>query len=260
MITAPSALDLWVRPDEQCVALTETFRLFQRYRGHRYSVDDMLVAHLAGTRGGEPKRVLDLGCGLASVLLMLAWRFPEASFDGVEAQPEHVALALRNVLLNGCEGRVRIIPGDMRDESLGFESGAFELVTGTPPYFDPRAATVCSDPQRAYAQWELRGGIEAYAQAASRALADNGRFVTCAAADTERARRALEAAGLHPVWHRDVLPRPARPPFLSLWIATRKETTQIERPAPLVLRESDGTRTAEHIEIREWFGIPCSLR
>ena len=80
----PCALDLWIRPDEQCVALTERFRLIQRYRGHRYSVDDMLVGHLAGSQGGAPTRVLDLGCGLGSVLLMLAWRLPSASFVGVE--------------------------------------------------------------------------------------------------------------------------------------------------------------------------------
>ena len=47
------------------------------------------------------------------------------------------------------------MPADMRQVTL--EPSSFELVTGTPPYFDPKAATVCSDPQRAYAQWELRG-------------------------------------------------------------------------------------------------------
>jgi tRNA1(Val) A37 N6-methylase TrmN6 len=253
-------LDLWVRPDEQCVALTATFRLLQRYRGHRYSVDDMLVAHLAGSRGGDPARVLDLGCGLASVLLMLAWRFPSAHFDGVEAQPAHVALAHRNVLLNGCEDRVRILAGDLRDEEVAVEPRGYDLVTGTPPYFDPRAATVCKDPQRAHAQWELRGGIEVYARAAARALADEGLFITCAAADNERTNAALVGAGLHPAWHRDVLPKPSRLPFLALWIASREKPLRFEHAEPLVLRQEDGSRTPEHIAIREWFGIPCSIR
>lgn len=258
MNPAPCALDLWVRPDEQCVALTERFRLIQRYRGHRYSVDDMLVAHLAGGEGGQPARVLDLGCGLGSVLLMLAWHLPQVSFVGVEAQPEHVALARRNVLLNGCESRVTIVAGDMR--SVVLEPGAFDLVTGTPPYFDPKAATVCSDPQRAYAQWELRGGIEVYAQAASGALAPGGRFVTCAAADDGRTKRAFERAGLHAVWQRDVVPRPGRSPFLALWVATRQKQAPCVVAEPLLLREADGRRTPEHIAIREWFGIPCSVR
>jgi tRNA1(Val) A37 N6-methylase TrmN6 len=261
-MTVCPALDLWVRPDEQCVALTADFRLLQRYRGHRYSVDDMLVAQVAGSQVGRPNRVLDLGCGLGSVLLMLAWRFPQARFVGLEAQPEHVSLARRNLLLNGCEARATVVAGDLRRKTLGVEEhGPFELVTATPPYFDPRAATVCSDPQRAHAQWELRGGIEDYALAASRVLSDDGCLVTCSAATPEdRTPRALERAGLHPIWHREVLPRLDKPPFLSLWIAARSATAAMVLPPPLVLRQLDGTRTAEHIEIREWFGIPCSSR
>lgn len=257
------ALDPWVRPDEQCVALTSTFRLIQRYRGHRYSVDDMLVAQRAGCLDSVPGRALDLGCGLGSVLLMLAWRHPHTSFVGIEAQPEHVALARRNVLINSCESRALILEGDLRDDKAMQRVGTgFDLVTATPPYFDPRAATVCSDPQRAHAQWELRGGIEQYALAASRALSESGRFVACSAAGPAgRTLRALEAAGLIPVWHRDVLPRRDRPPFLSLWVAARPSPAVdcVDAP-PLVLREDDGLRSREHIEIREWFGIPCSLR
>jgi tRNA1(Val) A37 N6-methylase TrmN6 len=258
---AERALDLWVRPDEQCVALTSTFRLIQRYRGHRYSVDDMLVAQVAGSLDSVPGRVLDLGCGLGSVLLMLAWRYPQAGFVGIEAQPEHVALARRNVLLNGCESRVTILAGDLREHETMQEAGrGFDLVTATPPYFDPRAATVCSDSQRAHAQWELRGGIEDYARGAAGALSESGRFVACSAALPEgRTARALEAAGLHPVWRRDVLPRRGRPPFLSLWVATRSGGA-LDSPPPLVLREDGGLRSLEHREIREWFGIPCSLR
>jgi tRNA1Val (adenine37-N6)-methyltransferase len=193
---------------------------------------------------------------------MLAWRFPHARFVGVEAQPEHVSLARRNVLLNGCESRAIVVAADLRDDPLGVEDlGPFDLVTATPPYFDPRAATVCSDPQRAHAQWELRGGIEDYALAASRVLSSDGRFVTCSAATPEdRTPQALTRAGLHPIWHREVLPRLGKPAFLSLWIAARNAIDAVVQPPPLVLRQLDGARTPEHIEIREWFGIPCSFR
>ena len=133
----------WVRPDEQSIALTSSFRLIQKRKGHRYSVDDMLVAHLACTRCPSPARTLDLGCGIGSVLLTVAWANPRASFVGIEAQPEHVALATRNVVLNGCDDRVEIVLGDLRDHSLVESFGQFDLVTATPPYFDPRAATPC---------------------------------------------------------------------------------------------------------------------
>lgn len=255
-------VDLLIRPDEQCVALTKGFRLIQRFKGHKYSVDDLLVAAIARDLTPHPQRVLDLGCGLGSVLLMTAWAHPTAQLVGLEAQPEHVLLAERNVTLNGCASRTHIIHGDLRDDALVTALGRFDLVTGTPPYFDPSAATVCADPQRAYAQWELRGGIEDYARAAARVLTPAGRFIACASASPlQRAAKAIEQAGLHLHFLQRVLPKPGRAPFLWLLIAGRAPHPAPEVEAePLLLRHADGTRTQAHRRARTGFGLAASLR
>jgi tRNA1(Val) A37 N6-methylase TrmN6 len=255
----PAALDFVLRPDEQCIALTSTFGLIQPLRGHRYSVDDMLVAGLACEHAPAPRRVLDLGCGLGSILLLVAWARPDARLVGLEAQAEHVRDARRNVALNGCEARVGVVAGDLRDGALLARLGAFDLVTGSPPYFDPRRATVAADPTRAAAHWELRGGIEDYARAAAAALAPGGLFVACAAASpTGRAAAAFAAAGLGLVWRRPVAPRADKPPFLELLVGTPGAGGQTAVAAPLVLREIDGRRTAEHVAAREWTGLPAA--
>jgi tRNA1Val (adenine37-N6)-methyltransferase len=256
------------RSGEQSIALTRDFRLLQPQRGHRYSVDDMLVGHLAGTRGGAPRRVLDLGCGLGSVLLIAAWALPGAELVGLELNPELAEFARRNVLLNRCGPRVRIATGDLRDRSLLESLGLFDLVTGSPPYFAPGSGTPCADPARAAAHFELHGGIEEYALAASQVLAPGGLFVACAgAAPPGRGRQALRRAGLALVHHRDVLPREGKPPFLALLVGSRAPTSvpgsAAVRPsadeievAPLVLRRADGRRTSEHLAIRAWTGVP----
>lgn len=243
----------------QSVALTRDFRLLQRPGGHGYSVDDLLVAHLACTKGGPaPSRVLDLGCGVGSVLLMVGWAFRDAELVGIEAQAESAALARRNLEDNGCAARGRIVEGDLRDPAMLADAGAFDLVTGSPPYFDPRASTVSKDEQRAYARWELRGGIEDYARAAARALSPGGAFVACAATDPPgRATAALGAAGLSIAWRRDVVPHPARPAFLVLLVAVRDAPAPTVEAPPLLLRNADGTRTDDHRAIREHFGIEC---
>lgn len=251
----------WLRPDEQCVALTAGCRLIQPLRGHRYSVDDMLVAQRAGSGAPRPRRALDLGCGIGSVLLTLAWAFPDSELVGVEALAEHAALARRNVLLNGCQARVRVVAGDLRDEALLSSLGGFDLVTGTPPYFDPRTATVCADRQRAHAHFELNGGIEAYARAAARVLNPGGRFVVCAGAEPPgRDRAAIAAAGLHLTARRVVVPRAGKPPFLTLLTAGTAACGPAAEEPPLLMRHADGARTAEHVAIREWSGVPCSAR
>ena len=244
------------RAGEQSIALTRDFRLLQKRRGHRYSVDDMLVAHLACAGAGQPapRRVLDLGCGLGSVLLISAWAMVEAELVGLEVLDEHVQYARRNVILNGCEARVRVVQGDLRDQELLDSMGRFELVTGSPPYFAPGSGTPCADPARAAAHFELRGGIEAYATAASRVLAPGGRFVCCAPAEPpQRAQEALQSAGLHPWKLQPVLPRTGKPPFLLLLVASR-ERHQTEQAPPLVLRNEQGRRTDEHRAIRHWTG------
>jgi len=251
--------DLGPGAGEQCIALTRDYRLIQGLRGHRYSVDDMLVAHLAG-RGGSPRRALDLGCGIGSVLLIIAWRFPSLELVGLERLPEHVALARRNVRLNRCEGRARIVAGDLRDDDVVSSLGSFDLVTGTPPYFDPAGGTLCEDPARAAAHFELAGGIEDYAAAASRALCPGGVFVTCAGAEPpRRAPAALERAGLSLLHEQSVVPRAGKAPFLTLLVGAKAEPTAPAPLPPLVLRDADGRRTAAHVAIREWTGIPVKI-
>jgi len=257
--------------DEQSVALTRDFRLLQKRRGHRYSVDDMIVAHLAATYfelsgRRSPRQVLDLGCGLGSVLLITAWAFPEATFVGLEALAEHVSYAQRNLLLNGCDERARIVAGDLRYLSLVDSLGRFSLLAGSPPYFAKDSGTLCADPARAAAHFELCGGIEDYAAAASRALAPGALFVTCAAADPPgRAEAAFKQAGLSVLYRRSVIPRPGKPPFLQLLVgASGPEPSGPEPSGPeptceegptLILRQPDGHRTPEHRAIRKWTGL-----
>ena len=249
-------MDLEPGPGEQSIALTADFRLLQNRKGHRYSVDDMLVAHLACERAPAPARVLDLGCGLGSVLLITAWAYPEVELVGLEALDEHVELARRNVDLNGCEERARVVAGDMRDEELVASLGKFDLVTGSPPYFDPAAGTLCKDPARAAAHFELRGGIEAYTRAASIALAPGGLFVCCAGAEPAgRARSAMEQAGLGPIWQQPVSPRQGKPPFLLLLVGSPGWSAGVEQAGTLTLRDSEGRRTPEHRAIRAWTGL-----
>ncbi len=249
-------LDLRAGPGEQSVALSRDFRLLQKRRGHRYSVDDMLVAHLVSRQGREPGRALDLGCGLGSVLLLVAWTFPQTQLVGLEALDEHVDFARRNVALNGCQDRARIVAGDLRDLELVRSLGPFDLITGSPPYFHPDSGTHCKDPARAAAHFELRGGIEEYAAAAGAALDPGGLFVCCAAASPRRrGPEALRKAGLKLRYRRDVIPRLGKEPFLSLLVGAHDGGSGWEHAPPLVLRDGEGARTVEHRQIREWTGV-----
>jgi len=56
--------------------LTRDYEIIQKRRGHRHSTDDLLTAWYAVTHAPDSVRsLLDLGAGIGSVGLAVAWRF-----------------------------------------------------------------------------------------------------------------------------------------------------------------------------------------
>ena len=237
-------------------AITAGFSLAQRRRGHRTSTDDLLTGWYAMEQMTAPARALDLGSGVGSVALLVAWRAPAARITAVEAQDESVALLRENVARNGLDARVTVVHADLRDAKFGGET--FELVTGTPPYFDVRAGVVPADPQKTHARFELRGDVRDYAIAARAALAPGGRFVFCfPSAQRPRAEAAVAAAELAVVCAREVVPRAGVAPLFTLFSCARADEHRvpaIEEP-PHVVRDAAGAPTAAHAAARATFGF-----
>lgn len=255
-------------------ALTGRYRLWQRKRGHRYSLDDVLTARVAAETGDAlceangwaalPK-AFDLGCGIGSVLLMVADRHPEAACVGLEAQDISFALLERNVARNNLSDRITIAQGDLRDEALLAslaQQGPFPLVSGTPPYQPPGTATPSPDSQRAHCRIELRGGIEDYLQSAAQLLAPGGRAVICGdARRPERAYKGAAAAGLRVLREERACPRAGRPPLFTVWTfghaAEHPDVPHVQAP-DFVARNADGERTQAYLDLRAFFGLPAA--
>lgn len=203
--------------------ITKDFSVYQRLKGHRFSSDDVTTAYIAyrhaEARGWEPDTIIDLGCGLGSVLIVLAWKFRNTTFWGVEAQAQSFALLQKNIARNGLNPRVHIKHGDLReDESVQWLPKNTRIITGTPPYFPIGTATDAVDEQRAYARMEYRGGVEAYMNTAAQLLSSDGVFTLCGDADAEK-RVVTEAAklGLHMISKTDFIARVGKAPLFSVW-------------------------------------------
>lgn len=245
-------------PDDDpitCDRLTRDFQLFQRKRGHRFSSDDTVTAWAAMQLVPRPTRALDLGCGIGSVLLHMAWCAPEATLVGVEAQAVSFALLRRNVAHNGVAARVTVHHGDLRDDDvIARLGGGFDLVTGTPPYFPPNTAVDAMDAQRAYARVEYRGGVEAYVVAARQVMAPTGTLVLCGDADAEaRVEAATSTAGLARVGRWVVLPRAGQRALFSVWAMRFAAGPCVDET--LTLRDARGEPTDDARRLRAFSGI-----
>ncbi len=250
------------RPEWTDDAVTADFRLYQRKGGHRYALDDVLAAAEAVRAVPNARSVLDLGTGIGSVLLMVAWKLREARLVGVERQALSFELLQCNVARNALGDRVQIVQGDLRDPALldALPHRPFDLVTGTPPYFPPGTAVPSPDPQRAAARIELHGGVEDYVRSAARVLAPTGRLVLCVPArSASRVLAAAREARLQPLRRYDAYPHAQMAaPLLSVWTLGPFAScagVELQRPEPFVARDGSGARTEAYRGLRAIFGL-----
>lgn len=227
-------------PDETLDRLSNTLRILQRRRGHRATSDDVLLAWAGAEACPEARRVLDLGTGKGTVALLLARRLPAAHVVGVEAFAQSQRLAVRNAALNGLSARFEPRLGDLRDRAVLAGEAPFDLITGAPPFMPPGTGVLPRDAQRAAGRFELRGGIEDYAEAAARYLAPGGRAVLLMDGRSRaRTEAAIARAGLSCRRLTGVLPRPGRPATFWIAVAGRALSETVEVHA-LVMRAAEG--------------------
>jgi tRNA1Val (adenine37-N6)-methyltransferase len=167
--------------------------------GYRFSIDAVLLAHLAVVHPGE--RVVDLGTGCGIVSLLLAYQYPDIRLYGVELQPELVNAAKDNVSVNRMQDRISILEGDMKTIIAKSVGGPVDLVVSNPPYRKSGSGRINPGSQKALARHEIHVTLEGVVSAARRLLRTAGRFVVIYPAERladllTRMRRA----GIEPKW------------------------------------------------------------
>jgi tRNA1(Val) A37 N6-methylase TrmN6 len=241
--------------DLERVQLTRRFVLWQRTRGHRSATDDILCAHTGHAAKPDAASILDLGAGQGSVALMLAGVNPKAIITAVEVQQVSYELLERNVQENGLVGRIIPILADLRTADLS--ARRFDLVTGSPPYVRPGAGVLPGDAQRAAARFELRGGIEAYCEAAARWLSLEGKAVFLMdAAQDDRCHRAAAEAGLFIEQCLIVYPRTAAPPRFIVYQLARGASPASCVDRWLTIRDEEGRWSEEYRAVRRSLDLP----
>jgi tRNA1Val (adenine37-N6)-methyltransferase len=153
--------------------LTNRLRIIQRKRGYRFSLDALLIAHFADLRNGDD--LIDLGTGSGIIVLILAQRFRCGRVLGIEIQNDLVAIAERNVVLNGLTGQIEIRRGDIRCPETLCGPQSFSAAVFNPPYRRLRSGRTNSDPEKAVARHEIEGTIADFLAAAVYALRSEGR-------------------------------------------------------------------------------------
>jgi tRNA1(Val) A37 N6-methylase TrmN6 len=153
---------------------TAGVKVLQRRDGYRFNLDAVLLAGFSASEGAAQGPVLELGAGSGVVSFLLARQFGRGPIDALELQPAVHARLVRGVALNGLEGRVRPLLGDLREARVLLPAGAYTLVVSNPP-FRPKGAGIRSpDEERALSKQELACDAAGVVAAARHALSPGG--------------------------------------------------------------------------------------
>ena len=213
--------------------------MLQPERGYRAGMDAALLAAALALKPGQ--RALEIGCGAGGALLQAAARNPEASFLAIERDPDMLALARRNLLLNGLEDRAAVVSGEVGAGFRALGVARVDASFANPPFFDDPRALRGPAPERAGA-WLADDGLGAWLAVLTGALKDNGQTVLIHRAD----RLGDILTGLGPkmgsVRIRPVQPYADQPAKRVLVKAVRGGRAPLALLPPLVLHDRSGAK------------------
>lgn len=216
--------------------------LNQPASGYRFSIDAVILSHLACPAPGET--VLDLGAGCGVIPIMLAFRHPEIRVIGVEIQPSLCRLARQNVMDNCLADRVHMIEKDIGKLSIADIGGPLDRVVTNPPYRKRGSGRINADSQRALARHELKIDLDSVLRTARRMLRKAGRFsIIYPSVRSVDLVAVMRSTGIEPKYLTMIHSKPASPARLVAVTGVKGGHPGIEVGPPLVLYHEDGTYT-----------------
>jgi tRNA1Val (adenine37-N6)-methyltransferase len=172
-------------------------KVIQKEKGHRFSIDALLLAHFVNLKASD--HVLDLGTGGGIVPMILAKRWNCIRIAGLDVQPDLIDMADRSAILNLVDGRVEFMQGDVQRIKMLFEAGSFDVVTFNPPYRRMHSGRVNPNVEKAIARHEIKATLDDFLQAAAHCLKMKGRvFVVYPAVHAVKLFSRMRARRLEP--------------------------------------------------------------
>jgi tRNA1(Val) A37 N6-methylase TrmN6 len=148
--------------------------IVQPAKGHRFTLDSILLADFCPIRPGD--RVLEPGAGTGIISLLLAKKHPRAAFTAVEVQPALAGFCGQNIMNNGLSGRIALLGRDLRGLRRSSGSCPFSVIVANPPYIKEGTGRTSPDPVRQSARHDVSASLDAWLDL-QRLLGQGGRYL-----------------------------------------------------------------------------------
>jgi len=150
--------------------------ILQPKSGYRAGLDAVMLA--AAVPAGRAC-VLDVGAGVGTAGLCLAWRDPKVQLTLLEKEPALSRIAAENVERNGLAGRTRVLEGDIGMSLAELEAAelvaeSFDHVMANPPFHAKGKGTLAPDQLKAVAHAMPENELERWARFMARMAKPGG--------------------------------------------------------------------------------------
>ncbi len=219
-------------------------RIIQNPERFCFGMDAVLLSDYA--KVGKNSRVMDLCTGTGIVPILLDAKYAPAYIEGLEYQEACVDMARRSVRMNGQSGRIRIVPGDVKEVPERYPSHSFSYVTCNPPYMIQEHGLLGPNAEKAMARHEITCTLNDVVRAAAWLLKETGHFVM-----VHRPFRLAEIFSclkehrLEPKRMRLVHPYEDREPNMVLIDAVKGGRRRMKVDPPLIVFKQDGSYREE---------------
>ena len=156
--------------DLQCDGL----KLLQRDDMFKFGIDSVLLANFV--RAPANSTIIELCAGSGVISILMSSKTGASRIIGIELNDKFVEMAKRSIAINGLEGKIEIISGDIREYRNHFKKGAAGSVAVNPPYMKLNSGAKSDDALKAAAKHETTCNLKDVVEAAAFLLRQGGRF------------------------------------------------------------------------------------
>ena len=159
-------------------------------------------------------------------------------------------MAARSVAYNHLEEKITIVTGDIKEASVRFGAGSFEVITTNPPYMIGQHGLTNPHMPKAIARHEILCTLEDVVSQASKLLGDRGRFyMVHRPFRLTEIMQVLTKYKLEPKRMQLVYPYIDREPNMVLIEALKGGNSRITVERPLIVYEKPGVYTKDILEM-----------
>lgn len=167
-------MDNILKDDERIDDLQiNNLKIIQNPKGFCFGIDSVLLSNFAKSIKNNAE-VIDLGTGTGIISILLTAKTNAANILGVELQEQVADMAMRSVILNNLQDKIRIINEDIRKLDKKLNIGYYDVIVTNPPYMKINSGLPNEENTKLISRHEVECTLEDIARISYKLLKCNG--------------------------------------------------------------------------------------